>query len=99
MRVWLKFCLCCTHLFAVSIYSQSFISSLRSSSVQEQTRLVLDISEDIPRKITALHNPERLIIDFENTKFLASSDIFTNSDSLIQGIRANALGQSDLRMV
>ncbi|WP_198284595.1 N-acetylmuramoyl-L-alanine amidase [Beggiatoa alba] len=97
-RVFLLVFLCviATHVRAESVQLQSMqVATDTATSV----RLLFDFSSPVRYRIFSLSNPERLVIDLENTKLSTSLVNFAKNHPLIQNIRSAPRNNNDLRIV
>ena len=78
---------------------QTDVNSLRLWSAPDHTRLVFDVSGSVRHRIFALSNPDRLVIDFTDTKLNTTLTGFTGRDRFVKNIRSGARGGNDLRIV
>lgn len=76
-----------------------YIKSLRTWSAPDNIRVVFDTSRDLKHRLFVLHNPERVVIDFYNTKLDKPLDKLDFSGSLIKRIRSSAKGNRQFRVV
>lgn len=75
------------------------VEGLRLSQSSSDTRLVFDLSGQIKYQLFTLQNPERLVIDLENTNSAQSLTLPTLSQTPIRNIRFGNQDQTTLRVV
>ncbi|MEJ2529990.1 MAG: N-acetylmuramoyl-L-alanine amidase [Gammaproteobacteria bacterium] len=78
---------------------QTSVNSLRLWSAPDHTRLVFDVSNSIQHRMFVLSNPDRLVIDFSDTKLNTSLAGFTGKDRFVRNIRSGVHGGNGLRIV
>ncbi len=78
---------------------QTSINSLRLWSAPDHTRLVFDTSASVQHRIFALSKPERLVIDFTDTKLNTSLVGFDGKDRYVRRIRSSTRDVNNLRIV
>ncbi|MCP3669654.1 MAG: AMIN domain-containing protein [Gammaproteobacteria bacterium] len=78
---------------------QASINSLRLWSAPDHTRLVFDTSASVQHKIFSLTKPERLVIDFTNTRLNTSLAGFKGKDRYVRSIRSSTRNGGSLRIV
>ena len=99
---WAMSILCAPHLLAAPSNTSKIVSAGITPS-RNRSRIVIETQNKLRFKHFALHQPERLVIDFENTlqnKIL--SDLNKNvssSDAFIKSIRLGQKDANTLRMV
>ncbi len=76
-----------------------YIKSLRTWSAPDSIRVVFDTNRDLKHRLFVLHNPERVVIDFYNTKLGKPLDKLDFSGSLIKRIRSSVKGNRQFRVV
>ncbi len=76
-----------------------YIKSLRTWSAPDNIRVVFDTSRNLKHRLFVLHNPERVVIDFYNTKLSKPLDKLNLSGSLIKRIRSSAKENTQFRVV
>lgn len=75
------------------------IDGTRTWRAPDNTRLVFDIDSPAAYSIFTLSNPERLVIDFKDTRLRRPLSPPSQEDTLIQDIRSAPRHQHDLRVV
>ncbi|ENO13304.2 AMIN domain-containing protein [Marinobacter nanhaiticus D15-8W] len=86
-------------LMAAGVRADTALNSARLWPAPDHTRLVLDMGDSVEHSIFALKNPDRLVIDIENTKLSANLDGLDLSGSPIRRIRSAPRNGDDLRVV
>ena len=80
--------------------AQSNVSDIRVSPSNDNTRVVVDLSEQTSFSYFNLRSPERLVVDFKNTNRKFNFSNVDNSSSLIKKMRHSSPKlASDMRMV
>ncbi|WP_419584269.1 N-acetylmuramoyl-L-alanine amidase, partial [Thiolapillus sp.] len=64
----------------VAVFADASIHGVRMWNAPDHTRLVFDVSKQVQHRLFSLHNPDRLVIDFEKSDLKAKlkSDQFRN---------------------
>jgi len=75
------------------------IDGIRTWPAPDNTRLVFDIDSPVDYRIFTLSHPERLVIDFKNTRLNRPLSAPTQKDTLIREIRSAPRNGHDLRVV
>ncbi len=75
------------------------VNGVRVWRAPDHTRLVFDLSEPVAHKVFPLENPDRLVIDVENTSFSADISSLELAKSPITSIRTGENNQKNLRIV
>jgi N-acetylmuramoyl-L-alanine amidase len=88
----------------VSIFShaqsQGEITNLRVSPSKDSTRLVLDVSTETTFSYFTLSSPDRLVVDFKDTRRDFDFSTVNNSSTLVKKIRhSTPKSKNDTRMV
>lgn len=78
---------------------QTSIESVRVRPSPERTRIVFDLSKPVEHKIFSLADPDRLVIDIDNTKLDTTFDGVDLAGTPIKEMRASARDGKDLRVV
>ena len=81
------------------IKSSGTVAGLRVWRAPDHTRLVFDLSEAVDHKVFPLTNPDRLVIDIENTKLNADTSTLDFTSSPITSIRSGVHEKKNLRIV
>ena len=88
---------------ALVFFSQSLaaatVDGVRVWRAPDHTRLVFDLSQPVAHKVFSLENPDRLVIDVENTSFSANTESLDLAKSPITSIRTGKNNQKGLRIV
>lgn len=88
-------------LFAVcstSFADTALVSGVRVWNAPDNTRVVFDLSGPVRHNVFALSNPDRLVVDFADTR-LATSIPVLDQNSLVDSVRAAPRDQGGLRVV
>ena len=92
---------------AVSAAPQAFAKG-RSANIQSvslkksgngQQRLVFKLDKSVKHKVLTLSSPDRIVIDFLDTKPNAKLKLGRNSQSVIKNLRQSTRNQNDFRVV
>ncbi|WP_227545905.1 N-acetylmuramoyl-L-alanine amidase [Marinobacter fonticola] len=86
-------------LVATGVQAGGAVNSARIWPAPDHTRLVLDLGNAVEHTIFALQNPDRLVIDIENTTLQANLETLDLSGSPIRRIRSAPRNGNDLRVV
>lgn len=81
-------------LWAASPKTQ--ISQVRMSSDNDLTRVVFDLSHPVNYNLMVLHEPERLVIDFDHAQ---ASHALSGNNALVRAVRQANRNQHDYRVV
>lgn len=93
---------------AVSAAPQAFAKGRSSASIQSvslkkgdggQPRLVFKLDKSVKHKVMTLSSPDRIVIDFLDTKPKAALKLSRNSSSLIKKLRQSSRNKKDFRVV
>jgi N-acetylmuramoyl-L-alanine amidase len=80
--------------------SKNALTSIRvSQSSEEHTRVVFDLSGDVEHRLFTLSDPNRVVIDLEDTRQSEAIEIGQSSTNLMRGIRAAGKDNGRLRVV
>lgn len=85
--------------FAHIAHAGTRVDGIRIWPAPDHTRLVIDTANQVDHTIFALTSPDRLVIDFKNTRLQARLDKLDLSGSYIRGIRSAVRNGNDLRVV
>ena len=85
-------------LVATSLYAAE-VEEVRVWRAPDHTRLVFDLSERVDFNLFTLANPDRIVIDIENSSLTGSLAGLDLSDSPITGIRSGTREGNTLRIV
>lgn len=86
-------------LLTVFPAAASDIEAVRLWSAPDHTRLVFDISSPLEHKLFQLHDPERLVIDFEQTGLRDGVNMTDLLNRHLAGVRHARKKNGDLRVV
>lgn len=86
-------------VFSASSAFSGTVNGLRIWRAPDHTRLVFDLSEAVDHKVFPLTNPDRLVIDIENTKLNAETSALDFTSSPITSIRSGVHEKKNLRIV
>lgn len=75
------------------------IKGVRVWPAPDNTRVVFDVTGPIEYKVERLVNPDRLVLDFTNTKLEKGIEPPAATDVIMKGIRSARRNQNDLRIV
>ena len=75
------------------------IDGVRTWPAPDNTRLVFDIDQPVDYKLFTLSKPERLVIDFKNTRLTNPLSAPAQQATIIKEIRSSQRNKSDLRVV
>lgn len=75
------------------------IDGIRTWPAPDNTRLVFDIDSPADYRLFTLNNPERLVIDFKDTRLTRPLTSPSQKDTLIKNIRSASRNRHDLRVV
>jgi len=76
-------------LFSVSSFATNSIDGIRVWPAPEHTRIVFDVKQKANYKYFTLNNPERLVIDFTDTKNLVALKNLAAKDSRVKRFRSS----------
>lgn len=82
-----------------NILSAAEVRSLRMWPAPDNTRLVFDLSAPVEHSLFSLSNPNRIVIDLENTKISGALPSAAYNESRIKGLRYAKRGKKGLRVV
>lgn len=74
-------------LFSFSLQAQNSIDALRIWPSPANTRLVFDLKQSPEFSYFTLHNPERLVIDFDETDNRFNFSLIENQSNLVEKVR------------
>jgi len=75
------------------------IQDIRMWTAPDHTRLVLDLSQKVTYSLFRLHNPERIVIDIENTRMDAKVSQLNLPDPVLLSIRHGKQNKGTTRLV
>ncbi len=84
-------------VFTLSALATTQVKGLRVWTSPEDTKAVIDLSEQVDYKLFQLENPPRVVVDIENTKITKKFNLKNNS--VIRKIRHGKKGKTTLRLV
>jgi len=96
-QIW--FCLLAVLAIPTSIASTTQIKAVRMWASPESTRVVFDVDRRLEHNVFVLNNPDRVVIDLENTSFSNSMGDLDYRNSLVKGIRSGVQPNNVLRVV
>lgn len=77
--------------------SSTSVSDLRVATKGDKTRVVISLDGPAQHSLFTLHNPERVVIDFDQAH--AGAGLKTQGDALVKDVRYAARNSNDLRLV
>jgi N-acetylmuramoyl-L-alanine amidase len=99
-RFWKIPAFCLLLLASVALYAQQVkVDSLRYWTAPDHTRMVFDVSNTLSHQVFLLHNPDRLVIDLNNTKLNLPLKQPPASHPLFSRVRSALRNKTDLRVV
>ena len=75
------------------------VENLRLWRAPDHTRLVFDLSGTLEHRVFILKNPDRLVVDLENSRLLGALPTPGPNEPVLAGIRTGAHGDNRLRIV
>jgi N-acetylmuramoyl-L-alanine amidase len=75
------------------------ITCVQYWSAPDHTRILLDASGKVSYKPFSLNNPNRFVIDFDNTTLSFPNQDITINDGIVHKIRFGNFGKNNLRVV
>jgi len=97
LKAWVVTCL---FLISLPIYAANSIDGVRVWPAPENTRIVFDLAQKPQYSYFNLKNPQRLVIDFKNSKNLAPLNNIAKNDVRIKRIRTSiAKNKKNTRLV
>ncbi len=78
---------------------QAAIQNVRIWAAPDNTRVVFDVSGPVEHKLELFSNPDRLVVDIENTKMTQAISQPVNSDKYLKNVRSAERDRSNLRVV
>ena len=85
--------------FSAALQAQTVINGVRMWPAPDNTRIVFDTSAQVDHSLFTLKNPDRIVIDIDDTALKADLDKLNFDQSVIKGIRTGKHGKSGLRVV
>lgn len=86
-------------LYATNLSYAANIDEVRMWRAPDHTRLVFDLSAEVSYNLFTLDNPHRVVIDIQDSAFLANFSGLDFTSSPIERIRSGARNDNDLRVV
>ncbi|MFI4937696.1 MAG: N-acetylmuramoyl-L-alanine amidase [Candidatus Berkiellales bacterium] len=84
---------------ATALFAQQEVQGIRVWAAPDSTRVVFDLSAAVQYKLFTLQNPDRVVIDIDQTLFNAKFDQISLMDSGIKAIRHSSQENGKLRIV
>jgi len=75
------------------------VENVRVWTGPDKTRLVLDLDDGVEYTVFALDDPHRLVVDIQQARFAASTELDREFSGVIQRLRHGVRNGSDLRVV
>ncbi len=75
------------------------VEDLRLWRAPDHTRLVFDLSGTLEHRVFILKNPDRLVVDLDNSRLLGALPTPDPNEPVLAGIRTGAHGDNKLRIV
>ena len=92
------FCLICL-AGPVEVFADTSIHGVRMWNAPDHTRLVFDVSKQVQHRLFSLHDPERLVIDFEKSELKGKLDPAQFKSRHISSLRYAPQPNGKLRVV
>ena len=86
-------------VFWIELVSAATVEGIRVWRSPERTRVVLDLSDAASFKYFSLENPDRFVIDLQNTSNKADFNSADFSNTLVKGLRGAKRDDGRLRLV
>ncbi len=93
----LKIIFLITLVLSFSVSATTQVKGLRVWTSPEDTKAVIDLSDQVDYKLFQLDNPPRIVVDIKNTKVTRKFSVKNNS--VIRKIRNGRKGKTTLRLV
>lgn len=93
-HLWVTAILLCSTLVQAAT-----VNDIRLWTAPDHTRLVLDLSDRVKYRVFTLRNPERVVIDIDNTRLSTRTSLPTLAGSGITSIRTGVQEKINLRVV
>lgn len=97
-RLWHWALLCLWVLVAPSVLAAE-LQGMRTWTQDGTTRVVFDLSQDVPYRVFTLEKPDRLVVDFDNTQVKANLNGTAQREALFRNVRWAARDGHHLRLV
>lgn len=75
------------------------INGVRVWRAPDHTRVVLDLTAPVEHSVLTLNNPERIVIDIEDSRFKGTLDSLELGKTPVERIRTGVRNKKDLRLV
>ena len=82
-----------------NMLSAAEVRGLRMWPAPDNTRLVFDLNAPVEHSLFTLRNPDRIVIDLQNTKVSGALPSTAYNESRLKGIRYAKRGNNGLRVV
>lgn len=99
MRIHLFLMVVVSLICAHTASAAAMVQDIRLWTAPDNTRLVLDLSQNIHYKLFRLHNPERIVIDLNATRMHVGLDKLALPDPVLQSVRYGTAEGGVLRLV
>ena len=87
-------------LFSMSAYAGTTVENIRIWADDGKTRVVLDLSRPSQHNIFTLRNPDRLVVDLEQSRMASKlADDMPGSTGAVKGVRSAIKADGTLRVV
>ncbi len=83
----------------IAVAGQTDISNPRIWPAPDHTRLVFDLSDTVSHKVFALENPDRLVIDIEDSQLKNGVESLSLAGSPVKNMRSARRNGDDVRVV
>lgn len=97
-RGWQCLWLCILMLVTFSV-SAAELQGMRTWTQEGTTRVVFDLSQDVPYRVFTLVKPDRLVVDFDNTRVKADLSGTAQREALFRSVRWSPRDGRHLRLV
>jgi N-acetylmuramoyl-L-alanine amidase len=84
---------------AVAVQTGPVVTQISLQQEPESTSLVIDMSSEVRAQISAMLDPQRLLLDFQGVRFHAPSIKVTERDGLVRDLRFGAFMRGQGRVV
>ena len=88
-----------TSLFLLNTVFSADVEDIRVFQAEDYTRVVFDLTEKTDHELFTLGNPERVVIDFKDTKLALDIKNLDYSQTPIRAIRSGTRNEEDARIV
>ena len=88
-----------TSLFLIGTAFSADVEDIRVFQAEDYTRVVFDLSEKTDHELFTLDNPERVVVDFKDTKLAIDIKNLDYSQTPIRAIRSGTRNEEDARIV